>query len=168
MNPNIVEKNGKITYTNYRGVRLVGIILLGGGSVCAYITILQFLGAIEFSDPSWAWTAKGNVPILIWFLFFACVPILTAMYYFWRGKTFYVTLGPGNLQYKLSDKVHNIKYRDIDEVLWTQHDGGVRIRRKGKLVLEILPDWFFGSKAEEFVELLKTRIGAPGEIEYEA
>jgi hypothetical protein len=34
-------------------------------------------------------------------------------------------------------------------------------------VLEI-PDWFFGSQAEKFVGLLKTKIGSRGEIEHKA
>src|SRR6267142_6781295 len=104
MNPNIREKNGEIIYINYRAVRWVGIILFAVGSVCAYVGGLAFLGEIEpggcgsIDDPGWY---KGNVLMLIWFLFFAGMAIWTAMYYFWRGKTFYVTLGPENLQYKL-------------------------------------------------------------------
>src|SRR5438094_806895 len=157
MNPYIVEKNGKIVYTNYRGVRVVGVILFAAGSVLACVGILAFLGVIEpagsgsVEDPGWY---KGNVLMLIWILFFAGMAISTAMYYFWRGKTFHVTLGPENLQCKLSDKLHDIEYRDIDEVLWSQHDGEVRIRRGGKLLL-VIPDWFFSSQGKEFVEFLK-------------
>ena len=158
MNTNIVEKNGKIKYTNWKAVRKMGIILFVVGSFFTCFSILQFLGQIEFGDPSWAWTAKGSVSILILFLSLPCMMILQALYNFWRGKTFRVTLGPESLQYKFSDKVQDIKYREIDEVLLT--DSTVQIRRKGKFLLVGIPDWFFGSQAKEFVELLKTRIGS--------
>src|SRR5438876_9403527 len=156
MNPIVVEKNGETTYTNYRGVKKQGIIFLALGTVFACVEIFLFAGPVPL-DAEYAWF-KGNVCMLVWILGIADVAIWTGICLLRRGKSFYVTVGPQNLQSHFGGKTDYTDLRDIDEVLVRHGNGGVKFYRDGKLVLEI-PDWFFGSQAEAFVYLLRTRIG---------
>ena len=156
MNPNIVEKNGTIIYTNYRGVRQQAIAVLALGCIFACASVLAFIGTLEALDAEMAWF-KGNLFMLFWTMAFACIAIWTAIALLRKGKSYEVMVGPGSVESHLFGKTDEIAFREINEVLFDPaNDGGVKIYRAGKRVLEI-PIWFFGSQAKEFVELVKNR-----------
>jgi len=154
--PTIIQKDGILTYTNYRGARRVSIIALIAASIIICTAILQFLGIIQSptSDPYWL---KGDACMLAMFLGFCLIIVVQAIYLFWHGKSYYVILGRDSLQSNLYRKAQCILFRDISEVRRTQGEGVIRIYCAGKCAMAI-PDWFLESKEQDFVDLLKTKI----------
>ena len=156
MTPTVTEKNGTLTYTNYKGTRRVSIIALIAGSIIVCTAILQFLGVIKSSesDPDWL---KSDVCMLAMFLGFAVIAIVQGIHLFRHRKSYYITLAPDSLQSNLYGKAQSFSFRDIDEVRRTPGDSVIKIYCARKCGMQI-PDWFLGSQAREFEELLKNRM----------